>query len=167
MRTPMTIGGHLDRAALVYGDRIGIVDEPEVPGGGLGPVTYRRMRELARAQAAGLDARGIGLGERVAVLSQNAGRLLTSFFCVSGHGRVLVPINFRLSPTEIQYILEHSGASMLLVDPELAESVAHLPVAHRLALGTDTDAELYPEGADPEPWDDEDEDATATINYTS
>ena len=167
MRTPMTIGGHLDRAALVYGDRIGIVDEPEVAGGSLGPVTYRRMREMARAQAAGLDARGIGLGERVAVLSQNAGRLLTAFFGVSGFGRVLVPINFRLSPTEIQYILEHSGASMLLVDPELAESVAHLPVAHRIVLGTDTDAALYPEGAEPEPWDDEDEEATATINYTS
>ncbi len=167
MRTPMTIGGHLDRAALVYGDRIGIVDEPEVPGGGLGPVTYRRMRELARAQAAGLDARGIGRGERVAVLSQNAGRLLTSFFGVSGYGRVLVPINFRLAPPEIQYILEHSGASMLLVDRELADAVADLPVAHRIVLGTDSDGELYPEGAEPQPWDDQDEESTATINYTS
>ena len=113
----MTIGGHLDRAALVYGDRIGFYDEPDAPGGGLGDVTYRRMRELARAQAAGLDERGIAPGERVAVLSQNSGRLLTSFFGVSGYGRVLVPINFRLSPAEIEYILEHSGASMLLVDP--------------------------------------------------
>ena len=60
--TPMTIGGHLDRAALVYGDRIGIHDEPDAPGGGLGDITYRRMRELARAQAAGLDERGIGRG---------------------------------------------------------------------------------------------------------
>ena len=52
MRTPLTIGGHLDRAALVYGDRIGVVDEPDAPGGGLGTITYGRMRELARAQAA-------------------------------------------------------------------------------------------------------------------
>ncbi|MEO7430218.1 MAG: AMP-binding protein, partial [Acidimicrobiales bacterium] len=123
MRTPLTIGGHLDRAALVYGDRIGIVDEPDAPGGGLGEVTYRRMRELARGQAATLDRLGVGRGERVAILSQNAGRLLTSFFGVSGFGRVLVPINFRLSPTEIEYILGHSGATILLVDPELAESV--------------------------------------------
>jgi acyl-CoA synthetase (AMP-forming)/AMP-acid ligase II len=163
----MTIGGHLDRAALVYGDRIGIHDEPDAPGGGLGAVTYARMRDLARAQAAGLDELGVGVGERVAVLSQNAGRLLTSFFGVSGFGRVLVPINFRLSPAEIEYILEHSGASMLLVDPELAESVAHLPVKHRVVLGTATDAELFPEGREPEPWDGQDEDATATINYTS
>ena len=48
MRTPLTIGGHLDRAALVYGDRVGIVDEPDAPGGGLGEITYRRMQELAQ-----------------------------------------------------------------------------------------------------------------------
>ncbi len=168
MRTPLTIGGHLDRAALVYGDRVGIVDEPEAPGGGLGSVTYGRMRELARGQAAALDHLGVGRGERVAVLSQNSGRLLTSFFGVSGFGRVLVPINFRLSPAEVEYILEHSGASMLLVDPELADAVAHLPVKHRVVLGTATDAEVFGDGsAEPEPWDDQDEEATATINYTS
>ncbi|HEY9556297.1 MAG TPA: AMP-binding protein, partial [Acidimicrobiales bacterium] len=168
MRTPLTIGGHLDRAAVVYGDRIGIVDEPDAPGGGLGTVTYRRMRELARGQAAALDALGIGVGERVAILSQNAGRLLVSFFGVSGFGRVLVPINFRLSPTEIEYILEHSGASMLLVDAELADSVAHIPVKHRVVLGIATDDEVFGAGlGEPEPWHDQDEDATATINYTS
>ncbi len=167
MRTPLTIGGHLDRAALVYGDRIGVVDEPDAPGGGLGSITYSRMRELARAQAAALDERGIRRGDRVAILSQNAGRLLTSFFGVSGWGRVLVPVNFRLSVAEIEYILEHSGASMLLVDEELAESVADLPVKHRIVMGAATDAELYLEGREPEPWDDQDEDSTATINYTS
>ena len=167
MRTPMTIGGHLERAALVYGDRIGFHDEPDAPGGGLGAVTYQRMRDLARAQAANLDQRGIGRGERVAVLSQNSGRLLTSFFGVSGFGRVLVPINFRLSPAEIEYILGHSGASMLLVDEELADSVAHLDVAHRVVLGTGTDGEVFTDGVEPEPWEDQDEDATATINYTS
>ena len=167
MRTPLTIGGHLDRAAVVYGDRVGLVDEPDPPGGGLGAITYGRMRDLARAQAAALDERGLARGERVAILSQNAGRLLTSFFGVSGWGRVLVPINFRLSHDEIAYILEHSGASMLLVDSELADSVADLEVKHRLVLGTATDGELFAEGRAPEPWSDPHEDATATINYTS
>jgi fatty-acyl-CoA synthase len=167
VRTPLTIGGHLDRAATVYGDRIGVVDEPEPPGGVLGALTYRRMRELARAQAAALDERGVGRGERVAIVSQNAARLLVSFFGVSGYGRVLVPINFRLQRDEIAYIVEHSGASMLLVDPELEELCSGLDVAHELVLGTATDDELFLEGRDPLPWDDQDEDATATINYTS
>ena len=69
------------------------------------------------AQAAALDAMGIGRGERVAIVSQNAARLAVSFFGVSGFGRVLVPINFRLTTDEIRYIVEHSGASILLVRP--------------------------------------------------
>lgn len=97
MRTLTTIGGHLDRAGLVYGDRVGFHDEPDASGGGLGDITDRQMRKLAWAQAAGLDERRFGRGERVAVLSQNAGRLLTSFFGVSGYGRVLVPTNCQLS----------------------------------------------------------------------
>jgi fatty-acyl-CoA synthase len=167
LRTPLTVGGHLERAALVYGTRTGVVDEPDAPGGGLGSITYARMGQLARAQAAGLDGRRIGRGERVAILSQNAARLLTSFFGVSGYGRVLVPINFRLSRAEIAYILEHSGASMLLVDPELADLVADISVEHRLVLGTDTDSQLYVEDREPQVWKEQDEDATATINYTS
>ena len=158
MKVPLTIGDFLAHALPV--------DEPDPPGGGLGTLTYGRLAELARAQAAGLDARGIGFGERVAIVSQNAARMLTSFWGVAGTGRVLVPVNFRLSRDEIAYILGHSGASMLLVDPEVADVVADIDVAHRIVLGTDTDAELYVEGVEPQPWE-PDEDATATINYTS
>src|SRR5215208_5410672 len=86
MRVPLTLGDFLERAELVHGDRPGVVDEPDAPGGALGTVTYRRMGELARAQAAGLDALGVGPGERVAVVSPNAARLLVSFFGVSGFG---------------------------------------------------------------------------------
>jgi len=166
MKVALTVSDFLDRAALVHGARIGIHDEPDPPGGGLGDVTYARMGELARAQAAALDHMGVGVGERVAIVSQNSGRLLTSFFGVSGWGRVLVPINFRLNVEEIRYIVDHSGASVLLVDPELADSLADIDVKHRIVLGTATDGELYREGVEPEPWE-ADEDATATINYTS
>ncbi len=64
-------------------------------------LTYRRMAALARAQAARLDRLGVPTGGRVAFISQNSARLLTSFFGVSGWGRTLVPINFRLSAAEI------------------------------------------------------------------
>src|SRR5579885_3546155 len=107
MRVPLTVADQLDRAELVYPDRIGVVDEPDAPGGGLGALTYRRIAELARAQAAALDERGLGVGERVAIVSQNAARLLVSFFGVSGYGRTLVPVNFRLSTEEIRYIVDH------------------------------------------------------------
>ena len=167
MRVPLTIGDFLPRAAQVYGDRVGMVDEPDAPGGSWGPLTYRQLHARARAQAAGLDALGVGSGERVAIVSPNSARFYASYFGVSGFGRVLVPINFRLQPAEVSYIVDHSGATVLLIDPELDESLATVDAKHRFVLGSATDGELFPEDVEPEPWDDPDEDATATINYTS
>jgi fatty-acyl-CoA synthase len=168
MRVPLTIADHLARAQLVYPDRVGVIDEPDQPAASWGELTYARVAELAGAQAAGLDALGIGRGERVAIVSHNAARLLVSFFGVSGWGRVLVPVNFRLSADEVRYIVEHSGASVLLVDPELDEALAGVECKHRFVLGAESDATLWPTAATaPEPWADPDEDATATINYTS
>ena len=156
----------LDRAELVYGDRIGIVDEPDQPAPSWGELSYRRMAELARAQAAGLDRLGIGPGERVAIVSHNSARLMTSFYGVAGHGRVLVPVNFRLKAEEVAYIVEQSGASALLIDPELAESLAKVGCARRFILGAESDEELYDFGTEPRLVDFAETD-TATINYTS
>jgi acyl-CoA synthetase (AMP-forming)/AMP-acid ligase II len=168
MRVPLTIADHLERAALVYPDRVGLVDEPDQPADDWGELTYRRVAELARSQAAALDGLGVGRGERVAVVSHNAARLLVSFFGVSAWGRVLVPVNFRLNADEVRYIVDHSGATVLMVDPELDEALASVDAKHRFVLGAGSDADLWPEGAaEPEPWTDPDEDATATINYTS
>jgi acyl-CoA synthetase (AMP-forming)/AMP-acid ligase II len=162
---PFSVSDFLDRAVQVYGDRVGVVDEPAQPAASLGELSYREMGELARRQAARLDALGVGFGERVAVVSHNSARLLTSFFGVSGFGRVLVPINFRLRPDEVKYIVGHSGAKVLYVDPELDEALAGVTAEHRFVLGDDDD--LYaPPGAEPVPWE-HDENATATINYTS
>ena len=118
----------------------------------MGIAHVARVAAGARAQAAGLDALGVGAGERVAVVSHNSARLLTSFFGVSGSGRMLVPINFRLNAEEVAYIVEHCGASMLLVDPELDDVVAGVTAKHRFVLGAESDAELYRYGVEPEPW---------------
>jgi len=166
MRVALTVTDYLRRAELVYGERVAIVDEPDQPATPWESITYRRMGELARAQAAGLDALGVPVGARVAMVSQNSARLLTSFFGVSSFGRVLVPINFRLTAEEVGYIVEHSGADVLLVDPELDESLAAVTARHRFVIGSDSDAVLYPADVEPRAWD-ADEEATATINYTS
>jgi len=165
MKVPLTIRDHLERARLVYGDRLACVDEPDQPAPPLEGLTYRRLYELAAAQAARLDQLGVAQGERVAIVSHNAARLLVGFYGVSAWGRVYVPINFRLSADEISYIVEHSGASVLLVDPELDQSLSGVTAEHRFVLGQD-DSELYLDGVEPEPWS-PDEDTTATINYTS
>jgi fatty-acyl-CoA synthase len=158
----------LDRAELVYPDRVAIVDEPDQPAPSWGEITYREMARRARAQAAWLDAHEIDVGARVAIVSHNSARLLTSFFGVSGWGRILVPINFRLAAAEVRYIIKHSGSEVLLVDPERRKLLDEVTAKHVLVLGED-DAEMFGLGgdpADPRPWAG-DESATATLNYTS
>ncbi|MCF2530298.1 AMP-binding protein [Yinghuangia soli] len=165
MHYPLTIRDFLDRAAHVYPDRTAVVDEPDQPAASLGELTYRDLDRLARAQAAHLDRLDVPVGARVAVVSQNSARLLTSFFGVSGWGRVLVPVNFRLSRPEIEYIVAHSGASVVYADPSCAAVLDGLDVKHKFVLGEDET--LFLPDTEPLPWSLADENATATINYTS
>jgi acyl-CoA synthetase (AMP-forming)/AMP-acid ligase II len=167
MRVALTVNDFIDRAELVYGDRVALVDEPDQPAPSWPTLTWRQVAARARAQAAALDGLGIAEGERIAIVSQNSARLCTSFFGVSGYGRILVPINFRLNAEEVAFIVEHSGASMLLVDPELDESLRGVDAKYRYVIGTETDEALYDFAHEPRPWSEPDEDATATINYTS
>ena len=166
MKIALTVNDYLRRASEVYPDRIAFVDEPDQPAASWGSATYGTMAARAAAQAAGLDALGIAQGERVAVVSHNSARLLTSFFGISGSGRILVPINFRLVAEEVQYIVNHSGARILLVDPELEEALQSVQCERKIVIGAEADAELLRFDAEPRAWAG-DEDATATINYTS
>jgi fatty-acyl-CoA synthase len=162
---PLGVRDFLDRAELVYGDRVAFVDEPDQPAGSWGSLTYREMARRARAQAAGLDALGVPVGGRVAIVSHNSARLLTSFFGVSAWGRVLVPVNFRLAPAEVGYIVEHSGADVVLLDPELDALRDAVPAKHVFTLGASDDV-VFGSTAEPRDWAG-DESATATLNYTS
>ena len=166
MRVPLTVRDHLDRAVAVYPDRVAFVDEPDQPAASLGETRFRELGELSRAMGAGLDRLGLPMGGRVAMVSQNASRLLTCFWGVSGNGRIFVPINFRLSREEIGYIVGHCGADVLLVDPELEDSLAGIDCKHRFVLGAESDERMFDASAEPQSWQ-PDEDQTAVINYTS
>jgi len=67
---------------------------------------------------------------------------------------------------EVDYIVQHSGARVLLVDPELDDALADVKAEHRLVIGAESDERLYRFGAEPQPVA-IDEDSTASINYTS
>ncbi len=166
MKVALTVNDFIRRAELIYPDRIGVVDEPDQPAESWGSITYREMARRARAMAAGLDALGIAAGERVAMVSHNSARLLTALFGVSGSGRILVPINFRLVAEEVKYIVAHSGARILLVDPELEKEMHDVECEMKWTIGDESDALWMKYDVEPQPWQG-DEDATATINYTS
>jgi acyl-CoA synthetase (AMP-forming)/AMP-acid ligase II len=166
MKVALTVNDFLRRAELLYPDRVAVVDEPDQPAESWGSITYAEMARRARAIAAGLDELGIAQGERVAMVSHNSARLLTALYGVSGSGRILVPINFRLVAEEVKYIVGHSGARVLLVDPELEQAMSDVECEMKWTIGADTDAALLRYDVEPAPWE-ADEDATATINYTS
>jgi acyl-CoA synthetase (AMP-forming)/AMP-acid ligase II len=163
MIVPFSVSDFLYRATTVFADRVGIVDEPDQPAPSWGELTYREVGDRARRMAAKLDALGLGAGDRVAMVSHNSARLLTAFWGVVGYGRVLVPVNFRLSRDEVAYIVKHSGARVLFVDPELEDSLKGIEVEHSFVIGSDDD--LLADG-EPREWE-PDENATATVNYTS
>jgi acyl-CoA synthetase (AMP-forming)/AMP-acid ligase II len=167
MIVPLTLGDFLGRAEIVYGDREAVADEPNPPGGGLGRFTYAQFAAMARSLGAALDELGVGENERVAIVSPNAARFLVTLFGVSVFGRILVPVNFRLNADEVSYILEHSGSSVLLVDPELDQTLRHIPVKHRFVLGAATDPQLFLRANARPKLQVTDENATVSINYTS
>ena len=168
MLVPLTIGDFLQRGALAYPERAAVVDEPDGPGA-LGTLTFRELEARARGMALALERMGVGHGERIAIVSPNSAKFAIALFGVSAYGRVLVPVNYRLNADEVRYVVEHSGATVLLVDPEVDPALAGVECKHRIVLDGVADADLFAPAADheqPAPWD-ADENATASINYTS
>jgi acyl-CoA synthetase (AMP-forming)/AMP-acid ligase II len=167
MRVPLSVPDFLARAETAFASSVAVVDEPNQPAAPVATTTYGELGERVRAWQAGLDALGVGAGERVAVVSHNSARLLELLHAVPGSGRICVPVNFRLRSDEVNYIVENSGTSVLLVDQELDEPLKGVSAPHRFVLGGETEEQVMRFGIEPRPWSEPDEDATATINYTS
>jgi acyl-CoA synthetase (AMP-forming)/AMP-acid ligase II len=167
MLVPQTVSDFLYRAEHVFADSTAIVDEPSQPAAPVPTTTYGELTRRVRAWQAGLDELGIGEGERIAVVSHNAARLLELLYAVPDTGRICVPVNFRLRTDEVDYIVGHSGARVLLVDQELDEPLKRIETEHRFVLGGETEDHLMRFDVEPRPWSEPDENATATINYTS
>ncbi len=166
MRVALSTQDFLNRAETVWGARAAVVDEPDQPAAVVPTSTHAELARRIRAWQAGLDALGVAVGERVCVVSHNSARLLELLYAVTASGRVCVPVNFRLSRDEVAYIVDDCGADVLLVDPELDEALRDVSVTHRFVLGEQTENELMRFDVEAAPWE-PDEDALATVNYTS
>ena len=110
--------------------------------------TYAELN--ARANRAADVFRGLGVrpGERVALLLMNGAEFVESFFALAKIGAVIVPLNWRLVPDELAFILKDSGARVLVYDGEFQKCVRDLhqrggrrPALHHVHLGHDGPAE--------------------------
>jgi len=108
----LTPTSFLQRSGSVYADRVAVID-------GETRITYAGLLDRTQRLAGALATLGIEPGDRVAVLAPNTHALLEAHFGVPISGAVLVALNTRLTAVELAYILDHSGAKILIYDHEL------------------------------------------------
>lgn len=86
-------------------------------------ISYAEARDQANRLANAVVASGLKPGERAAILSKNSLEYPTVYFATSKAGVALVPLNFRLSPGELAYIIKDSGARLLFASGEYVETL--------------------------------------------
>ena len=102
---------------------------PAVAEGERVHATWSQFASTAAALAAGLrNTFGLAPGDRVAIVMRNRPEYLEALFAAWHAGLVAVPVNARLHREEIAYILDHSGASVVITDEEHADDVE--PLVH-------------------------------------
>ena len=130
MRVPLTPLDFLSRARRLFGPLEAVVD-------GARRFTYAELAERADRLADRVRGSGCGPGDRVAYLCPNTVELLEAYYGVLQAGAVLVPLNLRLSPAELQFVLDDCRASLLAVHPSLAAPAASLGGPDQLLLTSD------------------------------
>jgi fatty-acyl-CoA synthase len=102
-----TAARHPDRLALVHGRR---------------RATFADLNATVNRVAHAIAARGLRKGDRVALLSHNSFEFVVAYLALAKLGVVSVPINFMLSPRDVAFVIDHSGAQGLLVEDGLVET---------------------------------------------
>jgi len=110
-RTELSPLAFLNRATAMFADRTAVV-------AGERRYSYAVFGSRVRKLAASLRAAGVSSGASVAVLSPNTPAMLEAQFGIPAAGGVVVNVNTRLSATEVDYILRHSEAQLLLADEQ-------------------------------------------------
>jgi fatty-acyl-CoA synthase len=104
------------RTRRLHGSRAAVVD------GDL-RLTYEEFFDRCDRWSAALTGLGVRPGDRVATIAPNTHAQLESFYAVPQIGAVLVPINYRLTPDDFVYIVNHSGATVVCADRDYLAAV--------------------------------------------
>jgi fatty-acyl-CoA synthase len=165
MYVPLSPIRCLYRAVDLYGRKIGVVD-------GAQRFTYAEFGERCERLAAGLIARGVRPGDRVAYLSFNNHQLLEGYFGPLLAGAMAMPINVRLTPSELVGIVRHAEPRVLIYESDFRAQVEEMrracpAIEHAIEIGQPYE-ELLGHGRlqRPDPFT-IDEHAIAELFYTS
>src|SRR5215213_1817253 len=162
-----------DRAESLYGTKIGIVDRET-------RLTYSEFGRRADRLSNALTELGVKQGDRVAWLGYNSHELLEAYYGVVQMGAVLLPLNIRLTPAEIAFILNDSESVALFYNRDFlpivegvrnqAATIKHyVPLDGGAGAGDEMSYEalLSAAGADFTPPGDIKDDDLAELFYTS
>jgi len=116
MEMPLSPMDFARRARRLYAEREAVVD------GDL-RLTYAQFFDRCDRWSAALQAMGVKQGDRVAYIAPNTHSHLEGFYAVPQIGAVLVPINYRLLPADFEYIINHSGATVVCAHPDYIAAV--------------------------------------------
>ncbi|CRK81974.1 class I adenylate-forming enzyme family protein [Neobacillus massiliamazoniensis] len=112
----MNIGSLLTQTARKFPEKLAIECEGR-------SYSYRRFNEEVNKLAHGLLQRGVNKGDKLALMMKNSDHFVFSFFAAAKIGAVVVPINFRLTASEVQYILAQSDAALVICDKEFEKLI--------------------------------------------
>jgi acyl-CoA synthetase (AMP-forming)/AMP-acid ligase II len=115
------LGLFLTRRAFLSPDREAYVDSHSDLR-----LSYRALNERANQVANGFLAAGIKKGERVGLLLMNSAEFMESYFALAKIGAVVVPLNWRLVPDELEFILKDSETKRLIFDTDFVDTCADL-----------------------------------------
>ncbi len=169
MRMGVTAGDFLARNARLWPGRVGLEDAGRA-------WTFAAWDARVNRLANALAGRGIGRGERVAILSHNREELVTAYLAAQKIAAVPVPMNFRLAGGEIAHILDDAGARLLFVETDLADAageaaagrpVTLVEIGGRRLRGAQAFEAFLANGRDAEPGVPVREDDVACFLYTS
>lgn len=104
------------RAVKYYPNKVAVID-------GEKKFTYKQFSERTDLLSKALYQVGIREKDHVAVMLPNTHYMLECFYGISQLGAVMVPLNYRISSSDMEYIINHSDAKMLIVDAEFAGSI--------------------------------------------
>ena len=139
-------------------------------------LTWSKLNERVNRLANGLASLGVSKDTKVAILALNCHKYIEAYYATAKLGAVAVPLNFRLSPEELTYVINHSDSEVLMVGGDLlAVAREILPglkgVKAKITLDEPaedwTDYETLLEESSPaEPDVDVDEDDLCQLQYT-
>jgi fatty-acyl-CoA synthase len=107
----INVGNWIEKWARIQPDRIAVISEGT-------PYTYRELNRRINRLSRFFLHLGLKKGGRVGVLLRNCKQYIEIFFALSKIGGILVPLNWRLTPSELEFILRDSGADMIIFETE-------------------------------------------------